>query len=136
MGGFGALKYAARYPHTFMAAASFSGAAGPVFLGPLSASVIAAVDLAATGIDPGPVFGDPVSEQIGWHAHSPSALAPKLAHTDVYLTWGTGAPKTGLAVHGPALYEAGIKLMNQSFRRSLARHDVEHSAVARAGVHD
>ncbi|KAF4407982.1 alpha/beta hydrolase [Streptomyces lycii] len=89
MGGFGAISYAARRPDLFRAAASFSGVVHPLHprLLPMFTGF---KDL--TGVDLGPLWGDPVAQRHIWRAHDPYHLAHRLRGTPVYLSAGDGNP--------------------------------------------
>jgi S-formylglutathione hydrolase FrmB len=85
MGGLGAIDYAARRPHLFRAAASFSGALHPLeapryWLGLFTAY---------TG-DPGAVWGDPDRDRDVWRRHDPTTLVRSLAGIRVFVSAGTG----------------------------------------------
>jgi diacylglycerol O-acyltransferase/trehalose O-mycolyltransferase len=85
MGGLGALDYAARRPHLFRAAASFSGALHPLrepryWLGLFSVYIG----------DPNAVWGDPRTDRATWRRHDPTALVRSLAGVRVFVSAGTG----------------------------------------------
>lgn len=85
MGGLGAIDYAARRPHLFRAAASFSGA-----LHPLAAPRYWLGLFTAYTDDPNAVWGDPGRERGIWRRHDPTALVRSLAGTRVFVSAGTG----------------------------------------------
>jgi diacylglycerol O-acyltransferase / trehalose O-mycolyltransferase len=76
MGGFGAISYAARRPGMFRAAASFSGV----------------LDIFALGRLGEDIWGDRQDQLANWQAHDPVHLAPALAGTALYVSWGDGEP--------------------------------------------
>lgn len=88
MGGHGALLYAARKPGMFRAAASYSGAAHPLFN---AESVNRLMTIFAfQGNDPRRIWGDPTRQFSVWRAHDPYYYAARLAKIPVYLSSGNG----------------------------------------------
>jgi S-formylglutathione hydrolase FrmB len=87
MGGLGAMDYAAREPHLFRAAASFSGVLHPLdrpdyWLGLFSAYTQ----------DPTAVWGDPVTDRATWARHDPAELALQLRGVPLFVSAGNGRP--------------------------------------------
>src|SRR3954468_12400903 len=74
MGGLGAIDYAARRPHMFRAAASFSGV-----LHPLGAPRFWLGLFSNYTDDPRAVWGDPSDDRAIWRRHDPTALGRSLA---------------------------------------------------------
>ncbi|MBI4348526.1 MAG: alpha/beta fold hydrolase [Elusimicrobia bacterium] len=89
MGGFGALKYAARHPDVYGAVAAFSAAADLTWLAPFSGWAYKRLPRRLVG-EPHRVWGDQRRDRGRWREHSPSDLAPRLAGMPVLLSWGTG----------------------------------------------
>ena len=87
MGGLGAMAYAARHPGVFRAAASFSGLlhpqADPRFMLGLFASETP---------EPTDIWGDPQRDRKTWASHDPTALAPRLRGTKLFVASGNGRP--------------------------------------------
>ena len=87
MGGLGAMAYAARHPGMFRGAASFSGLlhpqADPRFMLGLFESETA---------EPNDIWGDPQRDRKVWAAHDPTALAPRLRGTRLFVSSGNGRP--------------------------------------------
>ncbi len=92
MGGIGAAYLASRYPDVFGAVGVFSPAltlaagliAANVVTGPYSL-------LCHGGNGLGP-FGDPITNELAYHAHAPVDLARNLGTLSVYLASGNGVP--------------------------------------------
>jgi diacylglycerol O-acyltransferase / trehalose O-mycolyltransferase / mycolyltransferase Ag85 len=87
MGGLGALLYAARRPHLFAAAASFSGLLHPLADTPALEGLMAL----HTG-DPGAVWGDPRRDRANWERHDPADLVAQLRGVRLYVSAGDGDP--------------------------------------------
>ncbi|HUY64181.1 MAG TPA: alpha/beta hydrolase family protein [Acidimicrobiales bacterium] len=127
MGGFGALSYAARHPHMFKVAASFSGAVDTLYGAPVSG--VAFTELHSMyGTPDDAVWGNQVTNRANWAAHDPATLAPDLAGTTILLASGTGTPggaqgdaldPTGDFNPGGYFLENAIFQMNLSLVRSL-----------------
>ena len=77
MGGFGALSYAARHPGMFKAAAAYSAVADTV-----------GSDFEAEAL----MWGDKTDDVASWKEHNPVSKAAALEGTDLYISYGTGAP--------------------------------------------
>ncbi len=97
MGGFGALSYAARHPGMFRAAASYSGVVDPPYAGPHAPSAydgpaFVRMILESNDLDPLALWGDPEAQAAVWAAHSPVALARRLAHIPIFVSSGDGRP--------------------------------------------
>ena len=76
MGGYGALEYAAQFPGTYLAAASYSGAVDPIG---------GELDIGTTDL-----WGDPVAQADIWKAHDPVRIAEGLKGTKLYVSYGDG----------------------------------------------
>jgi diacylglycerol O-acyltransferase / trehalose O-mycolyltransferase len=87
MGGLGAMSYAARHRGLFAAAASYSG-----LLHPLADTRFMLGLFAAYASDPRAIWGDPVAQRETWAAHDPTALAPRLRGTRLFVSAGNGRP--------------------------------------------
>jgi diacylglycerol O-acyltransferase / trehalose O-mycolyltransferase len=87
MGGLGAIGYAARDPHLFRAAASFSG-----LLHPLADTDWLVGLFAAYTPDPAAVWGDPESDRATWAEHDPTELAGALRGVRLFVSAGDGRP--------------------------------------------
>jgi S-formylglutathione hydrolase FrmB len=90
MGGHGAMRYAARRPRLFRAAASFSGVVATRVPEAFPAALLGA--LAAAGEDPLALWGDPVARRRVWDRHDPLRLAHRLRGTRLYVSSGDGRP--------------------------------------------
>ncbi|CAM4171756.1 alpha/beta hydrolase family protein [Nocardia ninae] len=86
-GGYGALKYAARRPGMFGAAASYSG-----WLHPLRRAEVVLGAATFLGSDGSALWGDPIRDRARWMANDPYYLADKLAGIPLYLSSGDGSP--------------------------------------------
>ncbi|MFN2544003.1 MAG: alpha/beta hydrolase [Actinomycetota bacterium] len=139
MGGFGAMSYAARHPGLFAAAATFSGAVDTQYVAPLSGVAFGAFgDRLGTPDDR--VWGDQTADSATWSAHNPTALAPNLACTQLWIATGNGAPG-GPAGDDPSKgqqypIEHFIWQMNLSFMRALDDAGVDyHEDLYGGGYH-
>lgn len=143
MGGFGAMKYAARHPGLFAAAASISGLLDTQLYGPAEGWVFRVgrgTDGYTLGTPDDRVWGDPLVNRDIWTAHNPTALAGdgKLdALTDrLWVRTGTGAPTA--APPDPAnvdghLVEQVVWQTNQSFGQAVG-DGIDYADAA--GTHD
>ncbi|WP_030546664.1 alpha/beta hydrolase family protein [Streptomyces albus] len=86
-GGYGALKYAARHPGVFRAAASWSG-----FLHPLMYPDAVVCGSEYLGVEWRRIWGDPVRQRHIWEANDPYYLAPRLRGVRVHIASGDGTP--------------------------------------------
>ena len=140
MGGFGAMSYAARHPGMFRAAASFSGAVDTQYGAPASGVVFDQLN-GQYGTPSGRVWGDQQSDASTWAAHNPTALAARLAGTELFIACGTGTPggPQGEEPTNPGGYaiENGVFQMNLQFVRALDSAGVaHHDDFYVGGVHD
>jgi len=87
MGGLGAMDYAAREPHRFRAAASFSG-----LLHPLGDPEWLLGLFTAYTPDPKAIWGDPRADRDTWADHDPSELAGRLRGVALFVASGNGRP--------------------------------------------
>ncbi|WP_436790429.1 alpha/beta hydrolase [Yinghuangia sp. YIM S10712] len=86
-GGYGAVKYAARRPGMFHAAASFSG-----FLHPLQHPEAIRGGAEFLGVEWRDLWGDPVRQRRIWEENDPYYLAEQLRGTRVHIAAGDGTP--------------------------------------------
>jgi hypothetical protein len=67
------------------------------------------------------MFGDPVSEELNWHAHDPTTLAGNLRGMNLFMYTGNGLP--GPLDHGlnpgASLIEGGVAQLTQLFHGRL-----------------
>jgi S-formylglutathione hydrolase FrmB len=129
MGGFGAMKYAARHPGLFAAAASFSGALDMRFLEPVS-GVGWTLAHPFFGTPDDRVWGNQVLDEATWRANNPADLAPNLRGTALFIACGNGFP--GGAHDDPSnpgayFIEGGAYQQNLSFVRALDAAGVPHT---------
>jgi len=142
MGGFGAMKYAARHPDLFDAAVSISGILDTQLYGPAEGwgfRIAHGMEGYTLGTPDDRVWGDPLLNRDVWTAHNPTALARagKLARLEdrLWTRTGTGAPSstpdpTNVDGH---VVEQFVWQTNQSF--ALAVGDgLDHADAA--GTHD
>jgi S-formylglutathione hydrolase FrmB len=127
MGGFGAMKYAARHPGLFRAAASFSGAVDTRYAAPASGAAYASFG-EPLGSPGQRVWGDQVADEETWKAHNPTDRAADHRGTELGVASGTGTPG-GPAGDDPSKagnypIEAFIFQMNASFAGALTRAGV------------
>ena len=143
MGGFGAMKYAARHRRAFAAAASFSGYVDTMFMAPLSGPFYHYAGQGFGGQSLGTpnenVWGDQVGDEETWRAHNPTDLAAKLEGKWLYVTSGMGTPggEAGDDPSRPHSYatETFIWQVNQSFVGALEEGGVTHTAEFPGGYH-
>jgi S-formylglutathione hydrolase FrmB len=127
MGGFGAMSYAARFPHVFSAAGSFSGAVHPNLGYPFGNAFLT---LASTYFDEGNVrncvWGDMVTQRVHWHGHDPTYLAENLRHTSLFIASGGGdhTRPDGL-VSDPV--EETVYLMSRALATALDEEGIAHT---------
>ncbi|XVQ09868.1 alpha/beta hydrolase [Spirillospora sp. CA-255316] len=86
-GGYGAVKYAAKHPGMFRAAASYSG-----FLHPLQYVKAISGGAEYLNIDWRRIWGDPVRQRHIWEAGDPYHLAGRLRGIPVHISSGDGTP--------------------------------------------
>jgi diacylglycerol O-acyltransferase / trehalose O-mycolyltransferase len=122
MGGFGAMKYAARHPDRFCFAAAFSGAVDIVdpHLG-LFADAMAGLN----GGRPGDIWGDRDQDLVRWRANNPVDLAANLATLELQLRTGDGRPG---GVHGgdADLIETTVHQTSTTLHTRLADLGTDH----------
>lgn len=140
MGGFGAMSYAARHPGMFRAAASFSGAVDTQYGAPASGVVFDQLR-SQYGTPNEQVWGNQLADASTWAAHNPTALASRLAGTQLFIASGTGTPggSQGEEPTNPGGYalENGIFQMNLQFVRALDSAGVpHHDDFYLGGMHD
>jgi diacylglycerol O-acyltransferase/trehalose O-mycolyltransferase len=117
MGGLGAMTYAARHPGLFQAAASFSGLlhpqADPRFMLGLFQSETP---------EPNDIWGDPKTDRAIWAAHDPTALAPRLKGTRLFVSSGNGhAGPLAPNAQRDTLIEPTVERESRAFTRRLER---------------
>ena len=143
MGGFGAMKYAARHPRAFRAAASFSGYVDTMFMAPLSGPFYhhAGQGLAgqSLGTPNSNVWGDQSSDEERWRAHNPTDLAAKLKGKWLFVASGKGTPRgeSGDDLSRPHSYVTEIFIWqnNESFARALDVANVAYTKDFYDGYH-
>jgi S-formylglutathione hydrolase FrmB len=133
MGGLGAMDYAARQPHMFQAAASFSGV-----LHPLGAPDLWLGLFSSYTDEPRAVWGDPRGDRDGWRRHDPTALLPMLAGVVLFASAGDGRPGPFEHGHGdPDQTEAEVGEETRAFVRRARELGVPvHDDLYGAGIHD
>jgi S-formylglutathione hydrolase FrmB len=88
MGGYGAMEYASRFPGTFAAAASYSGAID-VLMPPIPE--VTQLNMVRQGhFVWGVLWGDPWSQRARWRDHNPADKIDKLRGTKLYVSSGDG----------------------------------------------
>lgn len=88
MGGYGAMEYASRFPGTFGAAASYSGAID-VLMPPIPE--VTQLNMVAQGYFVwGVLWGDPWSQRARWRDHNPADKIAALRGTKLYVSSGNG----------------------------------------------
>ena len=117
MGGLGAMTYAARHPGLFRAAASFSGLlhpqADPRFMLGLFESETP---------EPNDIWGDPEADRAIWAQHDPTALAPRLKGTRLFVSSGDGRPGPLAPNAQPdTVIEPTVERESRAFTRRLER---------------
>jgi pimeloyl-ACP methyl ester carboxylesterase len=145
MGGYGAAHYAARHPDLFAAVGSFTGAVDITDKGAPSLALWSGVTgpygAGCAGGDGTPAWGNPVTDEIGWHNHNPTDLAVNLGATSVYVGVANGVPCDAQDVERyPAIhptFEPGLYDMNRNFDAALTAAGVAHTSEFLAcGTHD
>ena len=95
MGGFGALKYAARHRGMFRSVASYSGLVDTTFGAPVTGEFYDAAGQSPTnslGTPSRRVWGPQSTATDEWNRHNPYYLADRLRGHALYLSTGRGAP--------------------------------------------
>lgn len=131
MGGYGAMKYAAKYPGKFQAAASFSGAVDIRYGEPVNYVVFRLAN-PFLGTPDDRVWGNQVLDEANWRANNPADLIGQYVGTGIKLLLATGNGLPGGAHDDPmnpggAALENGIWQMNLSFRNKLDAAGVAHT---------
>ena len=121
MGGFGTMKYAARHPDLFVAAASFSGAVDNMDPAGQAFEAIAMQD----GGRPGSLWGPRATQETRWRTHNPVDLAENLRGLRLTLRTGNGQPG-GEYGGGPDLLESGVHRQSTSLHNRLRDLDIDH----------
>jgi S-formylglutathione hydrolase FrmB len=123
-GGFCSMSYAARHPDLFQTALSYSGAPDIAWDPQAQALAEPVIEATAVGLDGEPafsMFGDPVTEELNWHAHDPATLAANLRGMNLLMYTGNGLPgplDTGLNPAG-SLIEGGVSELTLLFHNRL-----------------
>jgi S-formylglutathione hydrolase FrmB len=123
-GGFCSTSYAARHPDLFLTALSYSGAPDIAYDATAQALAEPVIEATAVGLDGEPafsMFGDPVTEELNWHAHDPATLAANLRGMNLLMYTGNGLPgplDTGLNPAG-SLIEGGVSELTLLFHNRL-----------------
>ena len=137
MGANGALTYAARFPGQFAAAASLSGWVDTQALTPVSgnnANTLGPADLDR-------VWGDQLLDADVWAQYNPTALAPRLRGTHVFVACGSGEVEPHVILTGEqgphgGQREANLALVQQNFVAAMDLAGVEHTdKFYRGGQH-
>jgi S-formylglutathione hydrolase FrmB len=129
MGGHGAMKYAARRPRLFRAAASYSGVTATRVPEGFPAALLQTAP--AFGVeDPLALWGDPQAQREVWDRNDPIELAARLRRQRyLYVSSGDGSPgpldPPGTA---PDRLEAAIGLQNEAFVARLRELRIRHTA--------
>jgi S-formylglutathione hydrolase FrmB len=117
MGGLGAMAYAARHPGLFEGAASFSG-----LLHPQADTELMEGLFAQHTPDPDAIWGDPQQDEATWAQHDPTALAPRLKGTRLFVSSGNGRPgPLDRDAERDTLIEPTVLRESQAFARRLQR---------------
>ena len=134
MGGYGAMKYAARHPGVFQVAASISGLLDIRWADGVSSSLFNDPD--------GRKWGNPVANQDNLRANNPTDLAANLAGTTVLISAGNGVPGPDDIWWEPFVCPAACAAMehaiwhgNLSFTRALDAAGVPHTDYFDFGDH-
>ncbi|HMJ15911.1 MAG TPA: alpha/beta hydrolase family protein, partial [Polyangiaceae bacterium] len=119
-GGYGSMKYAARHPDLFRAAASFSGNLDRTSKDDLGAMQ---GDSAFTSLmeqsAPHAQWGDPAREEVRWRTHNPVDLAPNLRGMPLSVATGDGRQGGCSPGSGTDPVEAAVLVKNQTFTQRL-----------------
>lgn len=126
MGGFGALKYTAKYPELFSAVTSLSGPASLRGLGGLVTHWANATGKLDNGLAFG-VYGAP------WNQRRVSADNP-VEHIEAYRNKRI-ALYCGTGVDHPLRQEPAVRTTQGDFSALLTRAGIEHTWVQHAGAH-
>jgi S-formylglutathione hydrolase FrmB len=126
MGGYGAMEYASRFPGTFGAAASYSGAVD-ILLPPIP--LVTQLNMIAEGFYVwGILWGDPWSQRARWMDHNPADKVDKLRGTRLYVSAGNGSSGPLDDPNAPEpvgeLLESVAMVNSQSFTGKLQRGGV------------
>lgn len=136
MGGFGSMSYAARHPDLFSAAASFSGAVDTTDKSPVAELAIAGAFAPKSGDDRFAVWGNPLTDEVWWHAHNPTDLAANLEGMSLYVANGDGIPEADDPVNPTGMAgEREILDMAQNFDAALSREGIDHTVNWHGGLH-
>lgn len=135
MGGFGTMSYAARHPHLFSTAGSFSGAVNTADGSVAQASAFEAM-APFVGTPGDGVWGAYEEWEVNWRTHNPPDLAANLEWTNLWLSTGNGVPVPGDNPASAPL-EAGVYAMNVLFHERLDDIGKEHVWIDRGhGTHE
>jgi S-formylglutathione hydrolase FrmB len=134
-GGFGTMKYAARHPDLFGAAASLSGAVDLTDRYPwyptIDFTLNAITLLPGTGPPSYCKWGDPYTQRVVWEDSNPTYLASNLHGVAIWMSSGNGTDSGG--AQDPTEYE--IRAMNENFDAALTAAQVPHEVHFREGTH-
>jgi S-formylglutathione hydrolase FrmB len=150
MGGYGAMKYAARHVGLFKAAASFSGAVD-IRSGEPANYVIFVLAHPYVGTPDDRVWGSQLTDEQNWKDNNPADLVQSYAGTGILLLLATGNGLPGgahdhrfnpgpgaddAANPGGAALETGVWRLNDSFRQKLDAAAIPHTDLFYGpGVH-
>jgi len=133
MGGYGALRYAIRYPGVFRGVASFSGFAH--LTRPGMASLLGLLAL-REGMRPGRIWGPRRYCGENWAANDPYLRATELAGTKVYLAAGDGHRLPGEEfVPGMGLMERYSRAISEELAERLRQAGVDVTTNFSPGIH-
>jgi diacylglycerol O-acyltransferase/trehalose O-mycolyltransferase len=130
MGANGALTYPARHPGVFKTAVAMSGWFDTQ-LGTPATQYVAANDSTAPQ-DMSRVWGEQLLNADVWAQHNPTALAPQLKGTEVFVSQGSGSYLGAAGAHG-GQREANLFLCIPTFLKALDDADVVHHDLVYAG---
>lgn len=94
-GGFCSMSMAAQYPQLFGEVFSYSGVPDIAWDPSAHLATMAIINATETGLDQAPpdsIFGNPLSDFLGWADHDPATLANNLRTTKIYIYFGNGQP--------------------------------------------
>jgi S-formylglutathione hydrolase FrmB len=143
--GYGAMLLAARHPDRYAAAASFSGLLDigrptfPLKMAAQMAPAFARYDDPQIGLD-NPIWGDPVTNEAGWHARNPTDLATNLRGLSLFESAGDAVPTPDELAADPTVIisaetELEIRLQSDNFDQALTSAGIAHEHLRRQGGH-
>jgi S-formylglutathione hydrolase FrmB len=124
MGGFGAIKYAARHPDLFAAAISLSGAVDTNYF---YADPVVTLGPVFDDRPPVSVFGPRITEEVRWRGHNPVDLAENLRGLHLQVRTFNGLAGSGHP--GFDFTERAVHEMSVSLHRRLEELRIPHRWV-------